>query len=185
MKKLLALMAFLPMIAQAGVYLEPYVGYGIGSGESTGYGVPYKFDSTGTGYGMRAGGSLLGLIGGYEYSAMSLDVDFKDSSVDDVTVDMTLHGLFAGYQFPSVIPVLGKVWGTYYFAGEDKNDGTKTKLDNGYALGLGLAPIPVPLPFLSLHFNIEYRHYENKKDSDGDNSKFDTYLLSVSLPINI
>ncbi len=188
MKKLIAMFAFIPMLAQAGVYLEPYLGYGFGDGDYGSYSVDKE---NGPAYGMRFGGSLLGLMAGYEYSIFKGDLDLKAGNTTiSYESDVSMHGLFAGYQFPSVIPLLGKVWGTYYFAGETEitatgQDTTKADIDSGYALGLGLAPIPIPLPFLSLHFNLEYRHLDYKKDSDGDVLKTDAYIFSVSVPINI
>lgn len=188
MKKLLAIAAFIPMIAQAGVYLEPYLGYGLGSGD---YGTYTVDQENGPAYGMRFGGSLMGLLAGYEYSTFQGELEMEAAGVTlKRDTDVSLHGLFAGYQFPSVVPLLGKVWGTYYFAGESEitatgQDTEKPKIDSGYSLGIGLAPIPIPLPFLSLHFNVEYRHLDYKKDSDGDVLKTDAYILSVSVPINI
>ncbi len=175
MKKLLiTLVALVPFVANAGFYAEPYVGYGIGDYEATALNIKGTADTSGSLYGARLGGSFLGLMGGFEYSVESFSSNKSGTSDNDIT-DM---GVFVGYQFPSLVPVLGKVWGSYFFNSEiDDLEGT------GMALGVGFAPIPIPLPFLSLHFNLEYRTHE--WDKTGVDAEDTQYIFSVSVPINI
>lgn len=183
MKKLLiTLMAIVPFIANAGFYAEPYLGYGMGDYENK---AGSNADEIGSVVGARLGGSFLGIIGGLEYSKETMALDYKTSSVTDKDADITDMGVFVGYQFPSVIPLLGKVWGSYFFNSDIDVDGTKAD-GTGLALGLGLAPIPVPLPFLSIHFNLEYRTHEWERDDTAKTKWNDSqYLFSISIPINI
>lgn len=183
MKKLILLVLVIPMIANAGLYVEPYLGYEVGEGEKINTATPSanKYDITGgSTTGIRAGYTFLGVMAGYEYSTGSNKLDVTGGKED---VDTTLHGLYAGYYFPSVIPFLGKVWATYNFGGDMELDNIDYDLDSGYAVGVSLAPIPIPLPFVSLHLNFEMRN--NTYETGTREVEAKTYLVSVGVPINI
>jgi len=160
-----SLMAFaLISQAQAGILIEPYLGYifsadtketGSGSGS-----FDYKYDYSGLNYGGRLGYSTFGLQVGLDYNMASYDYETSNSTTKlKDAYDFNAFGAFVGFKFP----VLLRVWGTYYFNAElkDKDSGSGgvytpsgSKFNgNGFGLGAGFTG----LPFVNI--NLEYRSF--------------------------
>ncbi len=206
LKKLFLTMATLILFCRpshAGLLLEPFLGYNIGSIEytvsntNTALDGSYEFDLTGTELGGRIGYSFLGLNAGLQYSMGSYTKSDSTkpagvaASADD-DYDATLMGAFIGFNFP----ILVRVWGTYYFdyTLEDTNGDDKGDEDSGSGIGLGIGFTPIP--FLSI--NLEYRMLsidEAKDATDGSITRYPSstvgeidnnmIFLSVSAPFDI
>lgn len=171
--------------AQAGILVEPYVGYSIGLSKDYGN---TTYDYKTPQFGARLGYQFLGLMAGIDYSlSSSFDLSQKNKTTgatSKVSSDKNQLGLFVGYEFP----ILLRAWGTYFLDSNLNKSSTPGKAysGNGYALGAGFTG----LPFVSL--NLEYRSfsYDSSKISGSTtalNPKWtmNEILLSVSLPINI
>lgn len=168
--------------SQAGIFVEPFVGYEFGNASDDD--TPNDDKISGVHYGARLGYSMLGLAFGAEYSGSS--IDFKSKNVGTVDSDITTTdiGLFVGYTFP----IMFRVYGTYFLSSEytAKASGAPNidlSGDGGLRLGVGYTG----LPFISLGLEYIERKYDEAKI--GNNPKFDSksklesYLITVSLPL--
>lgn len=161
--------------AQAGVLLEPYLGYHMGKIKQS----TTEMDSSGIAMGGRIGYAQMGLGGGLD--VMQGTWTAKKNSVKYDTAPSDL-GIFVAYTFPVMI----RAYAGYNFQSntslKDTSGTTKLK-GSGMKLGVGLTT----LPFVAI--NLEYRTSTYTKDSDGNtlaNSlKEDTYGLVVSLPLDL
>lgn len=192
MKRILLASLFLfATSAQAGFLIEPYVGFGISSGENSNT-AKVEYDQTAPFLGARVGYQTLGFMFGLDYTkGMEADFDTKVGSVTSTTdLDQSTFGVFVGYN----LPVMLRVWGAYYFdttLEQQSGAGTGDEISgNGIGLGAGFTG----LPFVSL--NLEYRMMtldESKDNSTGTTTKltgtdevdYNQIMLSVSLPLNI
>ena len=180
LKGILALVGALVLVsfakpAAAGVHLEPYVGYGMGSWEMPGQ----SEDFTGMAYGGRLGYTMLGFGGGVEYMGGS----FKDKAdVDPSTFKPKALGVWVGYTFPVMI----RAYGTYFFDGKttvSDSSGDSELTGSGMKLGVGFTA----LPFLSV--NLEY--FTNTWDEidgtalPGFEVTAKGYMLTLSIPLDI
>lgn len=164
MKKLCLVLLFLMALptVQAGVHLEPYLGYTFGSDESTESGTVVENSYKTPLAGARLGYGMLGFSFGVDYSmslgAFDLEQDKPATSAAPDSYTSTNLGIYAGYTFP----IMFKVWGTYFLknkleldalgGGATPSSGDNTEITgNGFALGVGWTG----LPFLAL--NLEYR----------------------------
>jgi len=170
---------------QAGVLVEPYVGYSLGlskdyDNKTNDYKTPQ--------FGARLGYQFLGLMAGVDYSlSSSFDLNQKKittGATSKTPSEKNQLGLFVGYEFP----ILLRAWGTYFLDSNFKKTPAPSKnySGNGYALGVGFTG----LPFVSL--NLEYRSfsYDSSKRSGTTTSlnpkwTMNEILLSVSLPFDI
>jgi len=174
--------------AHSSFLIEPSIGY-ILSGDlerrST------KADYSGLTYGARLGFDYLGFMGGVEYSLASYEYEYtapEDEKGTTQDIDASHLGVFLGYN----LPVMFRVWGTYYFQNTSELGGGSSNGDELSGSGLGLGLGYTGLPFLSL--NLEYKKYsydEYEDISDGTtetlSEEFETseIIFSVSFPINI
>ncbi|MDD0853320.1 outer membrane beta-barrel protein [Halobacteriovorax sp. GB3] len=190
-KLLLVLCATLMVNAQAGVLVEPYLGYRLVSGEDSNSSKT-EYDYNGSVIGGRLGYQFLGFMGGLDYSRGlgAYELEQKDSSgtsKNDYT--QSSFGLFAGYE----LPILLRAWVTYWMSNKLEGDSGAVNGDefngSGYGLGIGFTG----LPFVSL--NLEYRNmtYDEFFDKaagtttalSGDSEiGMSEILLSVSLPLD-
>lgn len=166
--------------SQAGILLEPFLGYAIGSAEdasspSTDY--SYKAPT----FGARVGYQQLGLMLGAEYSTASLDMDYEVSGLSGSFTGNTKSqlGLFVGYN----LPIMFRAWGTYYVSPTfEYSSGTELS-GSGYGLGLGFTGLPL------VSLNLEYRSYTYDEATSGSSTgsiadyTISEILLSVSLPL--
>jgi len=139
MKKLLVILSimFATANASAGILLEPYVGYHMGSSEGS-EDVDYK----GMGYGGRIGWTLPIIFFAFDYSAATVDYEASPT----VDADMSAMSLVVGANLPVV-----RVWAGYSFATEiDIEDFIKIE-GSGMKAGVGFK-----LPALPISFNLEY-----------------------------
>lgn len=190
-KLLLVLCATLMVNAQAGVLVEPYLGYRLVSGENSNS-TKTEYDYNGALIGGRLGYQFLGFMGGLDYSR-GLGAYELESKVGSATskADYTQSsfGLFAGYE----LPILLRAWVSYWMSNKLEGDSGANSGDeftgSGYGLGVGFTG----LPFVSL--NLEYRNmtYDEFMDKSsgvttaltGDNEiGMSEIILSVSLPLN-
>lgn len=182
----------------AGVLLEPYLGAAIGfSGESTYSDATTKpeFSFLGVNIGGRVGYSFLGFMGGLDYSMAkhNLKTDYNNISYKD-GISRSQLGIFVGYE----LPILLRVWGTYFVKAELDGDDTAkdsgqfiskdTSFDDGSGIALGAGF--TGLPFVSINF--EYRRFEydtefekGVKDATHTGTTLSELLLSVSLPLDL
>lgn len=187
MKKLalLSVFAFFASTsAYAGVYIEPYVGYGMGSSKGdfniVGVGTA-TVDQTNKGlvFGGKLGMSSLGLAGGLDYSQFKSKDHDKTGSNPDSDSTVTNIGVFVQYKFP----ILFKVSASYLFSAESKTDDT-TSTGSGFKIGAGYTG----LPFVAI--NVDYISTKSTKIKsdlytiDNVDVKSDLTMLSVSLPFD-
>lgn len=154
--------------AEAGILVEPYLGYqmmvtdlklGAGAGSLDGQSV--KLDASGIGYGLRAGITLPMIFAAVDYSMASLSSSLKEApagiTITSGTTARTSLGLTAGLSLPMVRPYVG-----YIFDDQSKDD-TDTLSGSGFKLGVGLTVFPM------VKLNAEYQMvtYTKSKDSSG------------------
>lgn len=163
--------------AQAGILLEPYLGYVSGKAEQ---GTSSNY--TGMEYGARVGYSMLGFAGGLEYAAATLTDDGTPKS--DLTIGDI--GVFAAYKFP----VLFRVFAAYFPSSEVKvsnSTGSGTyKSGNAMKLGVGFSF----LPFVNLNLEYMSSTYSDLQASGvtvplNPSLTNKSYGLSVSIPFDL
>jgi hypothetical protein len=188
--------------AQAGLYLEPYLGYAFGSSETKGktagtttnkhdYNVPYL--------GGRVGYGMMGLSLGLDYSMTLGDYDIDVSSPAGTTntdkYANTALGVFANFDFP-VLPL--RVWGTYFLDWESETKTSTTAgnvgdTDSGKGIGLGVGF--TGLPFLAINLELRKITIDESKDASTgvvtahpttarEEPKIQEIILSVSAPFD-
>lgn len=158
--------------ANAGVMLEPFVGYGMGSSKQG----DNNFKDSGAAYGARIAYSQMGFFVGGEYQGGS--ITSKPTSGSSTTLNITDLGATVGYEFP----ILLRVFGTYFFSAEGKLDNGKIK-GSGMKVGVGYTAFPL------VAFNLEYHTTTYTKGEAGGVSgdltekiSGNLVMLSVSVP---
>ncbi len=151
-------------VAKAGVLLEPFVGYGFMTGQSS-------LSADGPLFGGRLGYKQMGLFGALEYSKVDLSGDITIGPLEvSYGFDGYLMTALAGYEFPTLL----RVWGGYVFTGEA--DGA-----SGFAVGVGFKPFPTPIPMMDLYINGEFKLVS--VDALSDDLKI--FAITVSIPFDI
>ncbi|MFS4457825.1 hypothetical protein [Bdellovibrio sp. HCB2-146] len=178
MKKLLLILAIglgFTSTSHADILVEPYLGYEMGSGETSGV----DFKSDGVNMGLRLGWKsplMLWIAGEYN---LGVSGNFKPDVGSDESTKRNVLGAVVGIDFP----ILLRGWIGYGFSNEIKGDnstlkGTNTKIGVGFT----------GLPFVSLNFEYikdDFKDVETSggtTDFDGNHS---SYMLSVSLPLEL
>ncbi len=164
--------------ANAGVLIEPVIGYNLK--------FDFKDDSgtekgMGTSFGGRLGYQNLGLQLGLDYLKSSIKMD--DDAYEE-NVSMGEWAAFVGYEFP----VLLRVYAGYIFSAtaETESGGSKVEFSEGSGSKLGVGF--TGLPFVVVNFEYRTGNFEEGKsggltgDADLD---YKAYMLSLSLPINL
>lgn len=169
-----------PLSTQAGLLVEPVLGYSLGQQLDFSGGKNYD-----GGRGISYGGRL-----GYQTGPFQIGADYLQSSIDmdssdfDENADITEWAAFVGMEFP----ILLRAYAGYIFSAEGETEINNLNVDledgTGFKLGLGLTP----LPFLDV--NLEYRNgtfdefkaggLKVKKEVD-----YQAYMLSISLPFDL
>jgi len=161
--------------ANAGLLIEPYLGYHTGevNDGST------KDDFSGMTYGARVGYQhALGLMFGVDYMTGSWEQDSNPKA--DLTP--AILGVFVGYDFP----VLLRVYGVYSLSNEVKHKDTSgsstMKGDGAIKLGVGFTGLPL------VSINLEY--LQASYDKSGSTTltpaiKASGYGLTVSIPFDL
>lgn len=169
--------------ARASLLIEPVAGYNFGTKAEFEVGKNYR-SGTGPSFGGRLGYQKLGLQFGIDYLNSNIDLDHRDF---DSNLKTSEWAGFVGYKFP----ILFRVYGGYIFSalGESKyNNGSgiqKLQLQGGHGYKAGLSFTGIP--FLNLNF--EYRSGEFSRYKLGilkseDDLRFQSFLVSISLPLN-
>jgi hypothetical protein len=175
---ILVLAFFMVKPAQAGLLIEPVLGYSFGKIQTDTQGSTEE-KGNGLSYGGRLGYQKLGFQLGLDY--LNSTYGMKD---EDFTKDLSASewALFAGFEFP----VLARVYAGYIFSanGETAYDNNKITLSDGTGVKLGVGF--TLLPFLDI--NVEYRKgtYSKFKQAGVGSMNVDTdfnaFMLGVSLP---
>lgn len=170
MKKLVAVFAVVlgfASVSQAGLLLEPYLGYEMGKTKNA----DGKMD--GSQYGLRlAYEAPVFFWAGVDATMGSVTVK-PDGGTNSDAKRTTIYGV-VGVDFP----ILVRGWVAYGLSNQLKSD-TNTLKGSAYKVGVGFTG----LPFVSLNFE-----YLNEKFNDMDGATLspefqnDTYVVSVSLP---
>lgn len=158
--------------AQAGVLLEPYLGYHMGKDKDA-----VDTDTNGMVFGGRVGYSQLGFAAGLDIMQGAWTHKSKPS-VDTTPSDM---GLFVAYEFPVLLRAYA-VYNLQSNLGIKFANGNDTYKGNGFKIGVGITT----LPFVAV--NLEYRTSTFTKNNTGamnPSYKQDTYGLTVSLPLDL
>jgi hypothetical protein len=157
-------------VSQAGLLIEPVLGYNFTSKAST---VEKNYNAgDGVGYGGRLGfASGDGFQLGFDYLKSEINMSSGDFNKDIYEEDL---GGFVGYKFKRLF----KVYGTYIFSasGNTKINDRAESLDNGTGFKFGIGCTIIPL----LDINLDYRKVGFNKDI-----AVDSMMLSVSVPINL
>lgn len=164
--------------AEAGLLLEPVLGYSVGKIE--GDDIDDKF--TGPSIGGRVGYQNLGLQLGIDYLRSNLNIDNNDFKEDAVVSEFAG---FVGFEFP----ILLRVYAGYIFSatGDSKikvgSSEEKVKLSEGTGTKLGVGF--TGLPFVDINFEYRRGSFGETKIGgmklDGD-TDYSAYMIGVSLP---
>lgn len=156
-------------VSQAGLLIEPLIGYNFTSKSSTS---DKNYNAgDGVGYGGRLGYKTGAFSLGFDYLKSEINMGSSDFDKDISEEDL---GVFLGFK----LPALFKFYGAYIFSatGDTKISDQNQNLENGtgFKFGAGLTL----LPFLDI--NLDYRKVGFNKDI-----AVDSMMLSVSLPFDL
>ena len=194
MRKLLVGLFLLTAQAQAGIMLEPYAGYYMGTfeGKFKLASVDFKLEESGLAFGGRAGYVLpLGVwfAGDVFWHPLQTAKISGGGLSGDRTSSRTMFFIDVGMDLP-VLPL--RFWAGYGLVNNWKTSGSNTDSDwTGSAIKLGAGYKAIPL----LSINLEYmmHNLDKVKTPSGemsigdvyDNPKSSTFLLSVSAPLSL
>lgn len=173
MKKfLLVLMFVLPFSANAGLEVEPYLGYTI-DGTLSQAGATDS-DLSGVGMGARLGYGFLPLLGaGVEFYKGNLTADASGTESDFEPTDI---GIYASVDFP----ILVRAWATYVLS--SKVDVAAGEFSgSGFKLGVGFTG----LPFVSINLEYTTINYDELNGSSATDVDRSGIMLGVSLPLDV
>lgn len=156
-------------VSQAGLLVEPVIGYNFTSKTST---LEKNYNAgDGLGYGGRLGYTSDKFQLGFDYLKSEINMSSSDFNKDIYEEDL---GLFLGYKFERLF----KVYGAYIFSatGETKISENNENLENGTGFKLGVGCTIIPF----LDVNLDYRKVGFNKDI-----AVDSMMLSLSLPIDL
>lgn len=170
--------------AHAGIYIEPYLGYEMGTseGSATVNASPMTVDDklSGIRYGAKLGYSFVMIAVGADYMAGKLDEDDQNPGGTKDDADYTDLGIFFNFK----LPVMFKIHGTYFLSSKTKGDGAETE-GKGYKLGVGFTG----LPFVAINLDMINVNYDDATVTGYSVTNVDvdrkTYMLSVSLPFDL
>lgn len=181
---LVAALVLIGSFANAGIMIEPYVGYLAGKWNCDACSPQSSATTSGAIYGGRLGYSLLGLGFGVDY----LGGSFTDSySGQKDTYKPKDIGAFVSFDFPILLRVFASYFPsiTWDMVTTGNNAGNWTASGNGLRVGVGFKFLPL------LSVNVEYLADQfNKTVSAGQTStfspptKYNLYGVSVSLPLS-
>ena len=162
----------------AAFLIEPLAGLNLGDASPGSTDYSYSSPQIGA----RAGYTSFGLMLGLDYRK-TLEYDREnDSNNTETKFENDQFGAFVGYQ----LPVLFRLWGTYYMSSNRDNQvNSNTLKGSGYGLGVGYTGFP----FLSLNLEYISRSHDERENSNGTTvaiNDFDStdIVLSISLPLS-
>lgn len=164
-----------------GLFIEPFAGYGMGSGDVSVSFLGASANSSGTysgiGYGGRAGLTVPGgLYFGGQYSKMDMhfEQDLANSTTATSAVEWVNLGGVVGYR---TMAVPFRIWAGYYFSAEANSsfDGS------GFLGGLGYSIVP----YVSLNFEVRSLSGDNAVSIAGltATSELDAFLVHATISI--
>lgn len=197
MKKIFAIFAVLfgiSSLAQAGILVEPYLGYQMGD-------MKYTWDSAVTPYGGtsntdKLSGTAFGLRLGYKFLLPWVALDYtgttgsmKGDVLPDTDYTGTSLGVTAGVDLPIVHPYAG-----YGFSNQLTIKGTSSSTEFKYKgtylkAGVGLGFIP----FVDVKLEYQMNTFDKVDTGSGEVDKsvlfsdfnYNTFMIGVSLPLNL
>ena len=163
--------------AQAGILIEPYIGYFAGKSKQA---TQTTLNVKGPGYGARLGYTKLGFMIGLDYQTGS---QTNDASPNHFDLTPTNVGAFVGYQ----LPILLRAYAGYNFIAKVKGTNPSNHIaysGNGVKVGVGFTALPL------VSINIEYLLTTFDHDDDGNQAltnkiNSDMVGLTVSLPLDL
>lgn len=174
-KLLLLATCFLAANAFAGLYIEPYAGYSMVSGEQkdNGYGGKSEYEGNFPHFGSKLGISASKLLIGVDYNrSMESTLKIKANTTlfgtltDKYDATYTLLSGFVGFQLPALT-----LFAEYFISGEleakPQDGGNKTVFSGkGYSLGAGISVAP------KVQLNFEYQMITlDEYESNGTTTK--------------
>ena len=175
--------------AQAGVLIEPMIGYQFGSADEAVTGGSAEHSYSDAFFGARLGYQQLGLMAGLDYRISSF-VDERDYSGSKQKNDVkeSKFGFFVGYN----LPILLRAWVGYYFSVSQEDDdargGNLGDERNGSGPGIGLGFTGLPFISINLEYHSfaldEYKNVSAGTTTNGSDYDVKEFLLSVSLPLD-
>lgn len=197
MKKLFAIMAIafgMSSAAQAGIFVEPYLGYLFGD-------LKWKSIGSSTEYTDNLGGVSYGLRLGYKFLLPWVAVDYTGfSGTGKIGQPGQKDYDYSGYALGGIVgvdlPVLFRFWGGYGFQNNMTKKGTSGGPDSKYTgtytkLGVGFKGFPLislNAEYIMNKFNkVDFGAGSGVENVDQHFSTFDAnlVLLSVSVPFNL
>lgn len=186
MKKIIAILFLLfSLNANAWLWLEPYIGYDIGTSSSvTAAAVPTDAEYNGVIYGGRLGFAWKFLMLGVDMSGLSGNA--KYGSIEDIDVGKSSFGIYGGVNFDLVAIGL-RAWVSYFFTNKlDSKDnvGFDEMKGNGFGIGAGLTLIR----FIGINFEYRMSNYDEiivAGSNIGGEYKPSEFVISLSVPLNL
>jgi len=167
--------------AQAGILLEPYLGYELGTMTYTGVSPNVNFSLSSAALGVRAGVTFPIIFVAADYS-MLVGGKMTQDDAASTKWDATGSQLFAevGAQLPLIRAYIG--YGLMNTL-EGTSNGTTNKDEGGTAIKVGVGTTFFPLVAVNLEYIMSnYDKYNGNSPSD---TKSNFYMLNVSLPLNL
>lgn len=175
---ILLLAFFLVKPAEAGLLIEPAVGFSFSKFEPKN---AKEYKANGVNLGGRLGYQNMGFQLGLDYLRGS---EYIDSSHFSGNYNHSEWAAFAGFEFP----VLFRVYAGYIFSAEGdakhKTDG-KVKFSDGSGMKLGVGY--TGLPFIDINFEYRSGKYDKTKVGglSADSTDFSGFMIGLSLPFVI
>ncbi len=165
----------------AGIFVDPGIGYSLGSTDELGQTGFYR----GLDLNLKAGYKYLGFFGGFDGSYTNGTREAISNFTQEDTYELKNYGLFAGYQTPFML----RAWAGFMLSSSFEDSFGNAYKGNGFKLGIGLKF----LPFVSA--NLEYRvmNFDERRFSNtqalplNGNQQLDSQAIvfSISLPWDI
>jgi hypothetical protein len=182
---LVAAVLFGKEISQAGIYIEPYLGYesGTNKGEFTVTSLgtsEVDLDVSGLGYGAKLGYSLSNLTFGVDYQMAKLTE--KEEGAEDDESDYTDLGVFFSYGMSSFKLNLGYMLNSKIDADDVTLEGSGFKVGVTYS---GFSPVNINLDYISSTYDqITVEGVDSSLITDED-LKRSSVMLSVGWAFNL
>lgn len=167
--------------AQAGLLLEPYIGYNFTAIETdAGEGKAAK----GPILGGRVGWTLLGTVFvAFDYSTGDIEWD-PENSLPKLDGTLTRMGITAGADIP-IAPL--RAWAGYYKSKfEPSESGMDVKMEDGKGVKIGLGLTFLPIIDINLeYFNAKYDNYKANGTVYNEEITDRGLMLSLSAPFDL
>lgn len=187
---LLGLFTLIPE-SKAGLYLEPSLGYSLGTLE-TGLDSDGDYSAKGPAFGLKLGASIIPMVFvAADVMYLMTDFDAKKDGVENADGKSTLAGLTVGLN----LPILLRFWASYFFYNKfDLKDSDGTQKLSGSAIKLGVGYSLAPYVALNLEYLLSsYSKYKDVSGNETDlplsiggdsfDPKYNTFILSLGIPL--